>query len=119
MKTKSTCFLALIFIFCACHDNKETAGSYKGPRVVEAKGYVVSKDSMELPVVIPVDENKLRKITAGKPTVVSINTNIHAAGAPKVIPAGVPRVNTPGTGMFALPKTVPAIDRPFIAGNPE
>ena len=38
---------------------------------------------------------------------------------PKVVIAGSPRVCTPGQDGFSLPKTVPAIDSPFIAGIPE
>ena len=54
-----------------------------------------------------------------KPKVVLTNTNVHPAGIPKVVIAGVPKVCTPGKDSFSLPKIVPAIDRPFMAGIPE
>ncbi len=43
---------------------------------------------------------------------------MHPAGIPRVVVAGVPKVCTPGEDGFSLPKTVLAIDSPFIAGIP-
>ena len=83
----------------------------------ESPGYVVPKDSMAEPKVIPV--GKPTVVRAGKPKVVLTNTNVHPAGIPKVVIAGIPKVCTPGQDSFSLPKTVPAIDSPFIAGIPE
>src|SRR6185503_4285845 len=87
------------------------------PKIVEAHGYVVPKDSVAEPKVVPVGKPKV--MPAGKPKVVLTNTNVHPAGIPKVVTAGVPRVCTPGQDSFSLPKTVPAIDSPFLAGIPE
>lgn len=89
------------------------------PKIAEANGYLVPKDSMAVPKSIPVDESKLKKISAGKPFIVPVNSNIFIAGVPKVINAGKPKVITPGTDTFLLPKTIPAIDSPFVAGIPE
>ena len=61
MKNKSSVAIALVFIFCSCRDDKETAGYKRDPLVLEAKGYVVPEDSMAVPKVIPVDENKLKR----------------------------------------------------------
>jgi len=90
-----------------------------GPKVVEAHGYVVPADSLSAPKVIPVDESKLKRVPAGRPKVVATNTNIHPAGTPRVVVAGTPRVCTPGQDTFQLPRTVPAVDSPFVAGVPE
>ena len=56
---------------------------------------------------------------AGQPRVIPTTTNIHPAVTPKVVIAGVPQIYTPGQDSLLLPKTVPAIDSPFIAGIPE
>jgi len=72
---------------------------------------------MAEPKVIPA--GKPRVVRAGKPKVILTNTNVHPAGIPKVVIAGVPKVCTPGQDSFSLPKIVPAIDSPFLAGIPE
>ena len=64
-------------------DQKST--TFFAPAVVEAKGYVVPKDSMAEPQVIAVDESKLKKIPVGKLTSVPANTNIHPVGIPKIV----------------------------------
>ena len=119
MKKYSVISTAVVFFFFACNNGQKPSEGYTGPKVVEAKGYVVPADSMAKPVVIPVDESKLKKIPIGKPKVIPIHSNVHPAGKPKVVVAGTPRICTPGQDGFSLPKTVPAIDRPFIAGIPE
>jgi hypothetical protein len=40
---------------------------------------------MAEPKVILVDESKLKKVPVGTPRVVPTNTNVHAAGKPKVV----------------------------------
>ena len=86
------------------------------PKVVEAQGYVIPKDSV---VEHEVPAGKSKIVRAGKPKVVKINTNVHPAGVPQATTAGVPKACIPGKDGFSLPKTVPAIDRPFIAGIPK
>ena len=89
------------------------------PKIAATKGYLVPKNSIAVPVTIPVDESKWKKIPAGKPLIVPVNNNVQLAGVPNVVIAGKPRIIIPGTDTFLLPKIVPAIDRPFIAGIPE
>ncbi|MCX6312891.1 MAG: hypothetical protein NT084_14805 [Bacteroidetes bacterium] len=84
---------------------------------MEAKGYLVPKDSVQEPKAILAGKPEIVK--AGNPKVVPTNTNIVLAEKPKIILAGKPRVITPGQDTFLLPKTVPAIDSPFVAGIPE
>ncbi len=107
----------LVFLFSCNNENKNdhSIQSTTTPKTVEAKGYVVPKDSTVEPVVIPVDENKLKKVPVGKPTVVPTNLNVHPVGIPNVVLAGEPRIVTPGADTFLLPKVVPAIDSPFVA----
>jgi len=106
-----------VLLFC-CQQKKGQKGSSSfAPRVVEAHGYVVPKDSMAEPKVVPAGKPKVVKV--GIPKVVLTNTNVHRAGSPKVVIAGTPRVCTPGQDSFLLPKTVPVIDSPFPAGIPE
>jgi two-component system, sensor histidine kinase ChiS len=109
-----------MFLFIACTEQKDHQFyDTESPKVVEANGYVVSKDSISEPQVISIDERNLVKVPVGKPIIVLANTNVHIAGEPKVILAGKPKICTPGKNNFLLPKIVPAIERPFKAGIPE
>ncbi|MEY4110798.1 MAG: hypothetical protein RLZZ46_1153 [Bacteroidota bacterium] len=115
-------FLVLFLILFSCTRQKQEGyTNTQQPKVVEAKGYVVPKDSMAEPKVVLVDESKLKKIPVGKPKVVPTNTNVHPAGKGKVVLVDEAklRIITPGTDTFSLPKTVPAIDSPFVTGIPE
>ncbi|MEO5582187.1 MAG: two-component regulator propeller domain-containing protein, partial [Saprospiraceae bacterium] len=89
------------------------------PKVESVKSDWVNKDSIPLPKKILVDENKLKKIPAGKPRKVFVNNNIHIAGVPKVVIAGNPTVITPGTDTFLIPRKVPVIEKPFVANISE
>lgn len=119
MKANTILFTAfMLFCILSCNQQeKETNVLSFGPKVVEANGYVVLKDSMAEPKIIPVGKPKV--VPVGNPKVVTIPTNVHPVGNPKVIVAGTPKVCTPGQDSFTLPKTVRAIERPFVAGIPE
>ena len=117
---KKLFFLAFIFSAIACNQKPSSQSPNTfAPKVVEAHGYVLPQDSMGIPQVVLVNESTLKKIPAGKPTVVLTNTNIHIAIATNIHLAGTPRVCTPGTDTFLLPKKVPATDSAFVAGIPE
>jgi ligand-binding sensor domain-containing protein/serine phosphatase RsbU (regulator of sigma subunit) len=112
--------LTFAFLFAACAQQQEKNRSNTFvPKVVEAKGYDVPKDSMAVPKIILVDESKLTKIPAGKLDIIPTNTNVHIAGEPKNVLAGMPKICTPGQDTFLLPKTVPALSKPLTAGIPE
>ncbi len=118
MKTQRSFLAVSLLIIFSCKQNQEQIRPLSfAPKVVEARGYVVPKDSMAEPKVIPA--GKPRVVRAGKPKVVLTNTNVHLAGIPKVVIAGIPKVCTPGQDGYSMPKVVPAIDSPFLAGIPE
>ncbi len=119
MKKYFAFFFALLLVLSCTRQQDQKSTAAFAPTVVEAKGYVVPKDSMTEPKIIPVDESKLKKIPVGKLNTVPANSNIHPAGIPKIVLAGIPRVTTPGQDSFFLPKTAPAIDSPFFAARPE
>ena len=115
---KKTTTLATILLFiCSCNSNQEQSLPTFAPKVVEALGYVVPKDSMAAPKVIPA--GKPRIVTAGKPKVLLLNTNVHPVRKPKVVIAGTPRVCTPGEDGFSLPKSKLAVGSRVMAGIPE
>jgi hypothetical protein len=110
-------YIPLFFVISCTQQQEQKPQNSFAPKVVEAYGYVVPKDSVQEPKTIPAGKPTI--IPVGKPKVIPTNTNIHIAGKPKIILAGTPRVCTPGLDTFLLPKTVPAIDSPFTAGIPE
>ena len=103
----------------ACQRQKEQYASFvfQPPEVVEAKGYVVPQDKTASPEIIPVKEIKSKALS--EPKVINLNSNVHPAGKPIIVPAGAPKICVPGEDGFSLPEVVPAIDSPFAAGAPE
>lgn len=111
--------LLLLIVACNMVNKEENNYNRHTIKVVEAKGYVVPKDSMAEPTVIPVDESKLKKVQVGKPKVVPDNLNVYPVVDPKAVLLGKPRVCTPGKDTFSLPKTIAAIHNPVIVKQPK
>ena len=84
--------VSLVFLF-ACNEEESKQQVSFAPKVTEAKGYTVPKDSVSEPKTIlagiPI------KVKAGQPIVNPTNLNVHIAGQPKIIVAGLPKINTP------------------------
>jgi len=118
MRTLVLLTALILIVLVACdRQNEEKNQKIVSPRVVEANGYVVPEDSIESPKVIPAGKPRIRK--AGTPNVALTNTNVVPAGLPKVVLAGNPQIYIPEKDSIFLPKTVPAIDKPFPVGTPE
>lgn len=110
--------LSLVFFTCS-EKKQENTANLNQPNIIPAKGYVVPKDSMADPEIILIDESKLKKIPAGKPTVVPFGEYENPTLEPKVVTAGAPRICIPGKDTFSLPKTKKAIHRPNLAKQPK
>jgi ligand-binding sensor domain-containing protein/signal transduction histidine kinase len=120
MKKYLTLFITAVFILPACnHKEQQTEQSANGPRIVEARGFIVPQDSISAPVAIPFDESKLKRTLARKPKVNTVPSNVFLAGKPKMTAAGQPRVSTPGLDSFALPKITPAVFHTVTAPSPQ
>jgi len=107
--------VSLVFLFACSHEERHQVSF--APKVKEAKGYLVPKDSVQEPKSILA--GKPRIVKAGNPNIVATNTNIHPVGISKIILTETPRVSTPGQDTFKLPNKSLAIDSPFVAGIPE
>ena len=116
-------FLIPVFLFVACTQQQEQKPQNTfAPKVVEAHGYVVPKDSMAEPKVILAGKPQTINIKLQTLKVIPANTNIHIAGKPKIILAGKPIIIIPGTDTFPLPKTIKInFDslKAVVAGIPE
>ncbi|MCX6297015.1 MAG: hypothetical protein NTX97_13330, partial [Bacteroidetes bacterium] len=115
-------FQAIVFIFgvsfFSCTQKKDRGNQNTfAPVVVEAKGYIVPKDSITEPKVVPVGAPIIVK--AGAPIIVPANTNVFTSGEPIIVVAGQPNKIKFGKDTFLLPKLVPSIDSQFLAGIPE
>jgi two-component system sensor histidine kinase ChiS len=119
-KNKRLLLLLLLFIVAGCRESKkETKTKSFVPVVCKTSGYRMPEDSISLPVVVALEENKLKKTPIGNPKVFSTANIQFNQLKPIVINAGKPKKCRPGSDGLILPKTVPAIDSPFIAGMPE
>ena len=108
----------LLFAFLlSCNNNEKKQQISFAPKITEAKGYLVPKDSVSEPKTIPAGIPTTVK--AGAPKVNPTNLNVHIAGQPKIIVAGLPKINTPGTDTLLLPKTILTIGITKPAGIPE
>ena len=117
---KITC---LIFFFClllvACKNNRSQQNGFEllPPEVIEAKGYTVPQEKISPPEIIPAKE--IKNTSFNRPMVINLHSNVHTAGAPKIVKAGAPKICVPGKDGFSLPEIVPAIDSPYAAGAPD
>lgn len=109
--------LILLLCFSCGRQQKHDKTLVFNPLTIESNGYIVPADSMEIPKTIPA--GKPISTPVSKPTVVYTNDNERPAKKPKVILAGIPRVITPGQDSVLIPKTLPAINNPIVAGIPE
>ncbi len=120
MRNNIYILFCVALLLSGCTGQEHAHKGIPAPQVVIAAGYVVPEGSLAPPVVIAVDESKLKKVPAGKPIVVPTGMNVEPAIVGKAVAVNhkLLTIITPGTGNFPLPRTVAAIDSPFIAGVP-
>jgi hypothetical protein len=119
---RSQLILPVIFVYilyAACTKQKEELPTsyFKPPKIVEAKTYKVPLEKVVPPKVVPA--LGMKKILAGKPETVHLKSNVFSAKPTRVVRAGPPKLILPNGEVYKLPKVVPAIDSPFIAGGRE
>lgn len=107
--------LPLLYWAAGCSEPAKPATSQHRIKVVEAIGYV--PDSIQEPRTMTFPSPQ--PTTAGEAVVHSTNQNVRVANEHRTVVAGAPKVNTPGTQEFLLPKSVPAKGKTMPAGIPE
>jgi hypothetical protein len=112
-----TIFFCLLQLACVRQKQQQANFDFKPPKVVEAKAHKVPPEKMVPPKVIPV--SGVKKIVAGKPEIIQLESNVFPATAERIVKAGPPRLIIRNGESFKPPKVVPAIDSPFRAGIPE
>ena len=108
--------IIVLLLNLSCNNTTKPPVDASMPRVVKAHGYVIPKDKLLPPVVIPAKEPVI--VPAGKPRLFVMPSNIHKAGIAKIhrTPG---KVSTPGQNGLALPATVPVVGKTTVAGTPE
>ena len=119
IKYRFILFFSTLQLLACDEQNTENhpPGSFS-PKIAEVIKYPVPLESIS-DTVIPINKKNLKKIIAGRPLIVHLDNNIHIARAAQNSIAGKPKVNTPGTDTFLLPKTIPVVEKPFVAPTPE
>lgn len=108
------------FLLFACGNRQNENVARRIPiEVVDAKGYVVPKDSLAQPATIPLDESKLKKIMVGKPLAVPTGSHTQVLGDPIPSAMQAPQICRPGADKFSLPVVKAGVDSPKVAGTPE
>jgi ligand-binding sensor domain-containing protein/signal transduction histidine kinase len=117
-KVKLTLTVISLLLCLSCNKDSKPGGiTISGPKSVVAQGYVVPKDSITAPEIIVAG---IPEIIPVKKTVVSrVLNNKHKAGTPKIVRVANPKKIIPGQDSVLLPKSVPAISKPFVPGMPE
>ncbi|MBD2705690.1 hypothetical protein IC229_34095 [Spirosoma sp. BT702] len=111
-------FWVVLYGLSSCRPHRQPAHvPLQVPTVVEAKGRVVPKDSIQLPIQIPIRSPKLVK--AGKPKVVILKAEGYSSALPPQIPVGNPTICVAGQHGYSLPKRVTARKHIILAGIPE
>lgn len=118
MRIKYLCSILLLLISCG---QKQESTSVKETqfKIFQANGQVVEASKLMLPEVIKVNEAQLKKVIAGKPSVVAYTSNTKQAGEPQITKLLAPNSITPGNANVPPPVTFDVIDSPFVAGVPE
>lgn len=108
---------SLFLTFCGNKDQNEF--TRHEVKVVGSSGKVMPKDKLPVPKSTSVEESNIKKIPAGKPSIVQVNKNIQPAGEPTVVKAGEPEIIIPGRGDFSLPKPTHFTPATVRVGIPE
>jgi signal transduction histidine kinase/ligand-binding sensor domain-containing protein len=116
---KLYCKIGIIFfLFLSCTKPSQQGGvTIPGPKSAIAKGYFVPHDRVPEPKVVVAGVPEEMPIKKRIVPVTIFNKRI--PGNPKIIPVSNLQKITPGKDGVPLPKTVPAISKPFIPGVPE
>ena len=116
---KSFICLVLCFILFSCTKENKTSHKSASLKTSLIKGYVLTKDSILPPEIIPIKDINLKKIKLGNPFRVQTNTNIHVVGQPKINKAGKPKIIFLGKDSFNIPTKITATHHLSDAGLPE
>lgn len=110
--------LIALTLFGSCKKQVKPANiSSLPPKYVQPKGFVVPQDSIQLPIIVPLHNQKIVKV--GKPTVYADKVETHQFSPFKKINFGKPTVNVAGQNGFLVPQQISTNPIIIKAGIPE
>jgi signal transduction histidine kinase/ligand-binding sensor domain-containing protein len=112
--------LILILIVVSCKRKAGTDISQNEKRnLITANGYIVPAESLTAPIVIPLDEKKIKKIAIGSTIINYTKNNALPAGKPRIYPVLKPEKGFPGENEYTLPTVEHAIVKTIDFGMTE
>ncbi len=93
----------LTLCLIACNTNTDNSNKYKS-HLFYSKGQKINPDSIEALKSVLAGPPLVKK--AGVPDITVLDSSVHNGIVPEIIDAGIPRVITPGTDTFQLPKYI-------------
>lgn len=106
----------LLLFACDRAPKKNHITSFK-PKVIFVKGYEVPRKKEDVFLAFKI--TKPFVVNAGSPGIAKTNTNVHSFKVVDGVFAQPPKVVTPGTGSFAKPWSIRAVEKPGKIGIPE
>ena len=119
VKKSRYAILAILLLSCipSTRNDKGLPTVHHAPRITEARGYVLPKDSMLPPKIIPREAPII--VPAIEKTIVNRPANVYPIDSTKTVFTIKPHVFTPGEDGISLPKVVPAKGITLSAGLPK
>ncbi len=113
------CLLLQAVFSCKRKTEKSFIADAFKPQITKATFYSFFPESpTSHPDSIRLDEKKLKKVIAGKPSVTPFKNNLRTAGVPQNLIVNQ-KITTPGTDTFTLPEIIPATGKKVQAALPE
>ncbi|HEX2846812.1 MAG TPA: two-component regulator propeller domain-containing protein [Chitinophagaceae bacterium] len=113
------CLLLQAIFSCKQKAEKSFIADAFKPKITQATFYsFFPEHPTSHPDSIRLDEKKLKKVIAGKPSVTPLKNNLLPAGAPQSLIINQ-QITTPGTDTFTLPEIIPATSKKVQAALPE
>ena len=110
--------IALLGCFpSSCKKDTSASAVHRTPRITEARGYVVPKDSLLPPKILPQEAPII--LPAVEKTIVNRPANEYPIDSLRTAYTIKPQVFTPGENGISLQKVVPANGIPITAGLPK
>src|SRR6476620_6501838 len=109
-------FLLLVQLSCKNEKPEQETPYFPQPEVFDAKPYVVPRDKMAPPEIIPAVETACKFVS--KPKVTTLKSNVFPVGKTKLVLAGTPKICVPGENGYSIPDTMLLVGSTVPAGLP-
>lgn len=110
-------FIAIGGVVMGCKHEQSNTAFGVGPKIVKTNGYVVPKDSISPPKILP--REAPITVPAIKNTMVAKSANEQQIDSTRARHTLIPKIATPGENGILLPKVVSAKGKVVMAGLPK